>query len=114
MRIMVTGGREFNNYAIAKSALEKYLSQTDTLVHGGCRGCDLLCAKVASEIGAKVEEHKADWNKYGRAAGPIRNREMLESGIDLVIAFPGGKGTNNAIKTAQAFGTPIVKIDQNE
>lgn len=114
MRIMVTGGREFNNYALAKATLDKYLKQTDTLVHGGCRGCDLLCAKVASEIGAETEEHKADWNKYGRAAGPIRNREMLESGIDLVIAFPGGKGTNNAIKSAQAFGTPIVKIDQNE
>lgn len=112
MRIMVTGGREFNNYAIAKTALEKYLSQTDTLVHGGCRGCDLLCAKVASQIGAKVEEHKADWNKYGRATGPSRNKEMLKSGIDLVIAFPGGKGTNNAIRTAQAFGIPIVRIDR--
>lgn len=114
MRIMVTGGREFNNYTLAKATLDKYLKQTDTLVHGGWRGCDLLCAKVASEIGAETEEHKADWNKYGRAAEPIRNKEMLKSGIDLVIAFPGGKGTNNAIKTAQAFGTPIVKIDQNE
>lgn len=107
---MITGGREFNNYALARATLEKYLSQTDTLIHGGCRGCDLLCAKVASEIGAKIEEHKADWKKYGRAAGPIRNKEMLESGIDLVIAFPGGSGTNNAIQIAQAFAIPIVKI----
>ena len=53
--------------------------------------------------GVVVEEFKADWDKFGRAAGPIRNAQMLREGKpDLVVAFPGGRGTANMVAQAKA------------
>ena len=116
---MVTGGRYFNDYAFIKENLTAFFkSHQDSsgyvLVHGGCRGCDRLCAQATNELGVKTEEHLADWKRYGRLAGPIRNKEMLESGIDVVLAFPGGKGTNNAIKQAISMNIPVIKFDPEE
>ena len=51
----------------------------------------------------------ADWQKYGRAAGPIRNKQMLDEGSpDLVIAFAGGRGTENMVKQSEAKKVPVV------
>lgn len=112
MRVMVTGGRYFNDYEFIKEKLTAFFSgspdhNNDVLVHGGCRGCDKLCARVAEELGIKTEEHPADWKRFGRFAGPIRNEEMLKSGVSCVLAFPGGKGTKNAIKQASAKMIPV-------
>lgn len=107
-RIAVTGGRDFADVDMVRKALwHVSFSSDDTLVHGACRGADTLAAEVASRIGTQ-EPHPADWKKYGRAAGPIRNREMLSSGIDMLIAFPGGAGTRNCVMIAEELGIPVV------
>ena len=101
-RIAVTGGRNFMNFLTIRKAFQEInLNENDTIVHGGCSGCDQLCAEVAKEFKAKTEEYLANWNKYGRAAGPIRNEEMLKSNIDMLLAFRGGTGTDNCIKKAK-------------
>ena len=52
----------------------------------------------------------ADWKQYGRGAGPIRNREMLQySEPDIVVAFPGGAGTADMIRAARTAGYPVVQ-----
>lgn len=107
-RIAVTGGRDFDDVDMVRKALWAVsFSSGDVLVHGACRGADTLAADVASRIGL-TEPHPADWKAHGRAAGPIRNREMLSSGIDMLIAFPGGVGTRDCVKTAEALGIPVV------
>ena len=102
-RIAVTGGRNFINFIIIRNAFKEIgLNEKDILVHGGCSGCDQLCAEIANkEFNAKIEEHSANWKKYGKAAGPIRNEEMLKSNIDMLLAFRGGAGTKNCIKKAE-------------
>jgi hypothetical protein len=53
----------------------------------------------------------ADWEKYGKAAGPIRNQQILVEGKpDLVVAFQGGRGTANMVSRAQQAGVPVVEI----
>lgn len=107
-RIAVTGGRDFSDKTLVNWAFREIgLGYGDVLVHGACRGADELCAKVAQFYGARVEPHPADWKKHGKAAGPVRNREMLKSDIDMLIAFPGGKGTFNAVMTARSLGVPV-------
>lgn len=107
-RIAVTGGRNFDDLRLVNWAFKEIgLGYGDVLVHGACRGADTICARVAQLCGAEIEAHPADWKKHGKAAGPVRNREMLESGIDMLIAFPGGRGTFNAVMTARSIGVPV-------
>jgi hypothetical protein len=83
-----------------------------TIVHGNARGADRWAALIAKELGYKVEPHPANWTRYGRSAGPIRNREMLASGVVLVIAFPGGRGTDDMIKQAMKAGVKVLRVGE--
>lgn len=96
-RVMVCGGRRCTDREFVRGEIDRHTSPVDELVCGGCSGADELCAAYALSRGMKVEVHRADWDRYGRAAGPIRNREMARSNIDLCIAFPGRKGTRSAV-----------------
>ena len=87
------------------------LGKRTTIVHGGARGVDTIADQAARRAGLDVEVHKADWAKHGKAAGPIRNREMLDT-CEMLIAFWDGqsKGTKNAIDTAMRLGLDVVVI----
>jgi hypothetical protein len=68
-----------------------------------------MAGEFAKWKGIAVKEYPADWQKHGKAAGPIRNRQMLEDGKpDLVIAFSGGRGTANMISQARAAGVKVL------
>lgn len=120
MRIIVTGGRQYNDrntmgleLQIARLDLITLLPLSDngatppTLVHGGASGADSLAADVAARAGWRIEEHPADWGTHGRAAGPIRNQHMASLGADLLIAFPGGRGTADMVRRARKAGIPV-------
>lgn len=111
-RIAVTGGRDFNEPTLVRTVFDGIgLCYDDVLVHGGCRGADQICARIAAtQYYATTETHPADWKRWGKAAGPKRNREMLESDIDLLIAFPGGRGTYNCVMTARQLGIPVMEV----
>ena len=69
------------------------------------RGADTLADKWAAANGHRSEGYPADWDTYGRRAGFLRNKQMLEEGKpDLVVAFPGGKGTEMMISLARCAG----------
>lgn len=80
------------------------------LIHGGCRGADKKIDKVAKTMKWPIHTFSADWDKYGKSAGPIRNKQMLEFAINemknidesaiLVLAFPGNKGTKSLLDNA--------------
>lgn len=114
MRILITGSRDFLDYELMKNTLKKYKGKNATIIHGACRGADLTADFVAKKFGFNVEKYPANWQKYGKSAGPIRNKEMLESDIDLVLAFPIGesKGTRNCISQAKAKNIPVIIIEK--
>jgi hypothetical protein len=108
-RYLVCGGRDFCDKTFMYTKLAVLL-QTDwmfILVHGDAPGADTMAAEWANNIGLIVESHPADWKTHGRSAGPIRNQEMLDSGIDGVVAFPGGNGTADMVHRATEAGVPV-------
>lgn len=113
MRVLVCGSRHFQDYPLLIKTLSKY--PIDVLISGGARGADFLGERYAGDNGIPVEVYPADWEKHGKAAGPIRNLQMLKEGKpDLVIAFlaKDSRGTKNMVEIAQKAGitTHVVNI----
>lgn len=113
MRVLVCGGRDYNDETKMRTILQDYIyGPEDVLISGAARGADSLAAKLGSSLGAYVIEFPADWNKHGRSAGPIRNKQMLDEGMpDIVLAFPGGRGTQNMIQQSRKAGVEVVEIE---
>lgn len=127
MRVLVTGSREWNDDQTLYDALNQtYQAWLQSpvrdsefvVVHGGARGADALadqwtkdCALVSFGGCGPIlcESHPADWDRYGRAAGHRRNQEMIDTKIDLVLAFPLGRspGTRGCMKMAKKAGIPV-------
>ena len=113
MRIVVTGGRDFADREMVVSAMSALgVGDGDVIVDGCASGADTLCAEVASKLGAEIEPHPADWKKYGKAAGPLRNHEMIDSGCDFLLAFPGGRGTGECKAYAKRHGVRVIEAEE--
>ena len=113
MKILVCGGRDFDDRDLFYKAMKPYLyDKTVSIIHGAAPGADTIAGDWAHAFGHQVESFPADWTKYGKRAGYIRHTQMLNEGKpDMVVAFPGGKGTSMMIKLAEAAGVPVVKIN---
>jgi hypothetical protein len=120
--VVAGGGRNllWSPQQIAVALLARNGGQSvHLLLHGGARGADRAIGRAAQQLGWPVEVLPADWRRHGRAAGPIRNRELLELAIAraeahstagapvsvLVVAFPGGAGTASLLQLARRMAT---------
>lgn len=86
------------------------------LVHGHCpRGADKLADDVGREMGLDIERHPADWGKYHRGAGMIRNMEMVKLGADVCLAFPTEEsvGTIRCMDAARKAGIPVKEFSDD-
>ena len=112
-RIVVAGCRYYNNYDEAKEYIDFCIKNIRNkyeliFVSGGCKGTDKLGERYAEENGFTIERYPAQWDKYGKSAGPMRNKEMAVIS-DYVICFWDGKskGTKTMIDFAEQFGKPL-------
>lgn len=109
MKLVITGGR--NQHLTAEN-----LAQLDTienvteLVSGHASGVDQDAEKWAKNNNIPVKIFLPNWQRYGRAAGPIRNREMAAY-ADVLVAFSGGAGTQNMLSEAKKVGIIIHQFD---
>lgn len=113
MRVLVCGGRDFDRQEVVDSFLDELLAEVDItlIIHGAARGADLLGASWAHRRGINVLAFPANWKKYGRSAGHVRNAQMLKDGNpDLVVAFPGGRGTAHMVNIAKAANIKVKEI----
>ena len=113
MRVLVCGGREFANRRMLNEALDQlHLKRGIALIiSGGARGADAMAAWWAKGAGVPCDVYQADWIGLGRKAGPIRNQRMLDEGKpDLVVAFPGGRGTANMLRRAREAGIEVIEV----
>ncbi len=110
MRLLVCGGRDFNDRAAIGAALDAVHRRKgiELVIQGGAQGADRWAAEWARATGVPVETFEADWAAHDKAAGPIRNRRMLVEGKpDGVLAFPGNRGTADMVKQADRAGVPV-------
>lgn len=142
MRVLVCGGRLFgklnrgpdgnpirddakaDEYLFGMSWLTSYLydylmdpeEETKygqlTIIHGNATGGDTVAKDFATVHWLNEEPYPADWNKYGKQAGFIRNQQMIDEGKpDVVVAFPGGNGTRDMVARAKKAGIKVVEVE---
>ncbi len=110
MRAIVCGGRDFNDIDFVVTRLLRLYERFELteIITGGARGADAIGHEFAVELGLKTQVYKADWKEFGVGAGPIRNQTMLREGKpELVIAFPGGRGTADMVRRALSASVPV-------
>ncbi|MBX9853892.1 MAG: SLOG family protein [Gemmatimonadaceae bacterium] len=114
MRVIVCGGREYNELQHVWTTLSGMSPEITAIAHGGADGADCCAGAWASAAGVSTRVFRANWSLHGRAAGPLRNAQMLrEFQPDAVIAFPGGRGTADMIRQARAAGVRVIEIPQH-
>jgi len=108
MKVIVCGGRDWGCPEFIYAELEKLKLKPlqDMIIHGGARGVDSIAGEFAESYDIPCLRVPADWT-IGRAAGFYRNKHMLTYQPDLVVAFPGGKGTANMIQLAREAGLSV-------
>ncbi len=112
MKIAIVGTRNFSRLDLVKTQLSiiytKFGTDNITIVSGGCRGIDKEAEEIAKTFGFETKTYKADWDKYGKPAGPLRNTTIVENS-DIVIAFWDGKsnGTRDTINKTIDAGKPL-------
>lgn len=110
-RVLVCGGRDYANARVLNAVLRGLNPPATCIIHGAYTGADDLAARFAKKNHLGEAPFPADWGKHGRAAGPIRNQQMLDEGQPhLVIAFPGGTGTADMVRRAKAAGVPVIEV----
>lgn len=111
MRLLVCGGRDFDNRDLLRWQMNLAVGEHKnvTVIHGGARGADRLAGAIAEAAGIPVVVFRAYWDRYGKRAGFIRNKQMLDEGKpDLVLAAPGGAGTKMMVEIALSAGVPVI------
>jgi hypothetical protein len=113
MRLLVCGGRDFRDRAAFENAMCEVVAAhgyLTAIIHGGAPGADKMADDWAARNGVATHIFYADWKKYGRAAGPIRNQRMIDEGKpDLALAMPGGRGTADMVRRLEAAGVPVLR-----
>lgn len=115
-RIIVTGSRDWVDRSVIAGALASvvedaiYHEREPVVVHGDCpTGADALVQAICDAAEIRTERHPADWNEHGKAAGPLRNQEMVDLGANVCLAFPhhGSRGTSDCIRRAEGADIPV-------
>ncbi len=114
VRIAVVGGRNIEDFSFVLEKFEEVLFKEGlckhqvSIVSGGARGVDSIAKRIAIYYGIPFQEFRAKWEKYGKRAGPIRNRKIVENS-DIVIAIPSpdSKGTWDTVKKAEKKGLRV-------
>lgn len=113
-RALVCGGRDFTDIDAVFGTLD-FIHKTRSLsvvIEGDARGVDRMAGRWARLNQIRNDKFPANWELYGKSAGYRRNSEMLEDGKpNLVVAFPGGKGTAMMIRLAEEAGVEVVKVE---
>lgn len=116
-RVLVCGGRDFSDTALVYRTLDRIHREMmiGVLIEGDAHGADRIAGYWARRNRIDNLKFKADWKTYGNAAGPIRNQQMIDDGKpDMVVAFPGGRGTADMVTRAKAAGIKIMGANDRE
>lgn len=109
MKTIIAGGRHFDDTEYFLDCINNHEDDITEIISGGAKGADAMGELLASCNKIPLVLYKAEWDKYGRAAGHIRNKKMADN-AEFLLAFWDGKskGTHNMIITAKKLGLKVV------
>jgi hypothetical protein len=110
LRLLVCGGRDYTDEVAVFGVLDAVHAKRGIacIIAGAATGADRVAYTWAKSRSIEIHEFPADWKTHGKAAGPIRNRQMLSEGRPTgVVAFPGGRGTADMIRAAKESGLQV-------
>lgn len=112
MKVLVTGGTLFRDrdWLWAGLDLLHSMSPITLIIEGGAIGADCFAKEWAERRGVPIHTEDAEWEKFGKAAGPIRNSKMAQMKPDVVLAAPGHKGTASMVEIAAAHGLRVIHL----
>lgn len=118
MRILITGSRDWDKPSVIMDALVMETSKVDnfseriTVVHGGAAGADIIAERLAEVLRCDTEAWLADWDKYGKSAGFVRNSKMVNLGADICLAFikNESRGATMCADLAEKAGIPVKRF----
>jgi hypothetical protein len=120
VRVIVTGDRRWHCLEVAGVVVNRLLARYGVglvVVHGAAPGVDSAFAEACDDLGVVHESHPADWDRFGKAAGPIRNEQMVAAGAALCVAvhrdLTGSRGTRHCVGRCLAAGIPVWLIDSD-
>lgn len=112
MRVLICGSRDYRKFRPIHEYV-KTLAKDTIIIHGGAKGADRFAGIAAGIESLEIEIYRPDWNHYGKAAGVIRNQEMLDEGKpDLVVYFSedieNSRGTKDMVRRAKKAGIEVI------
>ncbi len=119
MIVAFTGGRDYRDRALVKCIMDlvQCCTTAEPFVELRVGDCPTGLDAIVASFPYKVVVYRAAWDKHGKAAGPIRNAAMLNtksdalnSNVDLLVAFPGGRGTADCVCQARALGIAVLEV----
>jgi hypothetical protein len=112
-RILVCGGRDYQDQAMLFGVLDVIAEQQPiyTIIQGGASGADELARMWCHTRNVRYENFPADWRANGKAAGPIRNQQMIDEGRPTMgLAFKGGRGTADMVQRMKKAGITVAQF----
>lgn len=110
IKLIIAGGRDFNDYNLLQLETQRFLVEQQfkpsqvTIISGHAKGADMMGEVFAHKYKFNLEIYPADWNQFGKRAGPIRNEEMAKFGTHLLLFWDGqSKGSKNMLENAQKY-----------
>ncbi len=115
MRVAIVGSRKFRDYKLMLEYLKEINLGITHIVSGGAPGADSLAERLAKDFRISITTHYANWDKFDKAAGAIRNEKVVND-CQAVVAFPGpeSKGTRDVINKAGLKGIPLYVKEVNQ
>ena len=112
MKVAIIGSRTFNNYGLLKSYLDPYKEKITLVISGAAKGADTLGEKWTKENNIKTLIFPANWDKYGKRAGFIRNEDIIKN-CDVCVAFwdNESKGTQHSLNLCKKYNKPFIVVD---
>ena len=119
MRVLICGSRDYTNRLLITERLCALQDEGyDTLIEGEARGADTIAKLAGEALGMTILPFPANWDKYGKRAGYLRNQQMLDEGHpDLVVAFYSrpakSRGTQMMVDIARKACVPVVEYAEH-
>lgn len=112
MKVAIVGSRSFDNYELLKHTIEKLHFSITQIISGGAKGADSLAEQCAEEFNIPIIIHKPDWAIYGKAAGIVRNKKIIDD-CEYCLVFWDQKsyGTKSSIDYCVKAGKPLHVVD---